>query len=982
MSLAHQASTSSVDNELAQTGTSVSNDPMDAYEEVKTLGRGAFGVATLVKSKTGGRRAFRVIKQIDLSVLTAAALEESHKEVGVLRQLSHRHIVAYYDTFVRSNALYIVMEYADGGDLTNLIRKHKDDNEPFTETDAMTIFSQCLLALQYIHSKHILHRDIKSQNIFMMQSGDAKIGDFGISKVIEGTTAAAGTVVGTPSYFAPEICEDKPYNSKIDVWSMGVVLYELLALAQPFAASNVAALIMKIVNAEPPPLPEPWRDEVREVVSRALNKNPEERASAEELLALPPVSCTVAPNADLTMTLSMEQFEKIQQLGRGAHGVAYLVKQKFAGSAAALRVVKTVEVSRMDAASQKGAKDEVALLRRLAHPHIIAYYDAFFEAEQLNIVLEYADGGDLFTAVKRRKEEESTFTDEEAMTWFRQCLSALGYIHKKKILHRDIKTQNIFLMKSGDAKLGDFGISKVMDGTMAEAGTVVGTPAYLAPEICQSTPYGSRIDVWSLGTVLYELLALRHPFQCSNMAATVMKIISKEPEPLPSSVSPEVVQIVQLCLQKDASKRPSAKELLAHPAMKRFGCETQRLDATQSSDLGSSWGGGKIVEEDGEGTFDAGGTRMYTAEFCVVDPDATGDRSLKGILQANLDGDTAASTMMGTVIGGTMIGTTALSATASLQATVSPASGAEGSLLGTSTLVLANQQGKSDIQEEEAEEAKEEMFRTQQEADEEILDERILKARAEAAAFQEEQRLWRMQIQQEVEAKAHAEPASRPASGSKTLGRKTKGASGKETQRDSSKEGAAAEKDELSPQQRMRKAKEEESDRQRKRLEQAALQSARENAQAREKMMAQQRGTVRVVGGDMDDGAPWHHRTRMDEQDALGAFTATQAATARNMSKEAMRQGISEPHPAVTSPGPFRGAGFAIAGSASTGSVGMSRPGSAGSASEKGMTLGALHEGRPHVSPAAKRHGQDAPVRGGMNEVVRPREHTIWMKPP
>lgn len=74
--------------------------------------------------------------------------------------------------------------------------------------------------------------------------------------------------MGTPSYFAPEICEDKPYNSKIDVWSMGVVLYELLALAQPFAASNVAALIMKIVNAEPPPLPEPWRDEVREAGTR------------------------------------------------------------------------------------------------------------------------------------------------------------------------------------------------------------------------------------------------------------------------------------------------------------------------------------------------------------------------------------------------------------------------------------------------------------------------------------------------------------------------------------------------------------------------------------------------------------------------------------------------------------------------------------------------------------------------------------------
>ncbi|CAK8987116.1 unnamed protein product [Durusdinium trenchii] len=148
----------------------------------------------------------------------------------------------------------------------------------------------------------------------------------------------------------------------------------------------------------------------------------------------------------------------------------------------------------------------------------------------------------------------------------------------------------------------------------------------LAPEICQNVPYGSRIDVWSLGTVLYELLVLKHPFQSSNMAATVLKIISSEPAPLPTRCSQEVNQIVQLCLQKDPSRRPSAKELLAHPAVKGFGEETARLEST-SSDLGSTWG--PIVEEDGEesATLDGGQTRLYKGEFCIADPD--GDRSLK-----------------------------------------------------------------------------------------------------------------------------------------------------------------------------------------------------------------------------------------------------------------------------------------------------------------------------------------------------------------
>ena len=959
-------------------------DPMEAYEEVQTLGRGAFGVATLVKSRSGGRRAFRVIKQIDLSVLSPAALEESHKEVGVLRQLTHRHIVAYFDTFVKSNSLYIVMEYADGGDLASLIRKHKDEEQPLTETHAMTIFSQCLLALQYIHSKRILHRDIKSQNIFMMQAGDAKIGDFGISKVIEGTTAANGTVVGTPQYFAPEICEDKPYNSKIDIWSMGVVLYEMLSLVQPFAASNVAALIMKIVNAEPPPLPAECREEVCDVVRRALNKDPNERASAEELLALPPVSCTVLPNADQPVALSMDQFDKIETLGRGAHGVAILVKPKSAGSSAALRVVKTVDFSRMPEDAKKGAKDEVGLLRRLAHPHIIAYYDDFFEADQLHIVLEYADGGDLFTAVKRRKDEESFFSDEESMHWFRQCLSALCYIHKKKILHRDIKTQNIFLMKTGDAKLGDFGISKVMDGTVAEAGTVVGTPAYLAPEICQSVPYGSRIDVWSLGTVLYELLSLKHPFQSSNMAATVLKIISSEPAPLPTRCSEEVIQVVQLCLQKDPSKRPSAKELLALPAVKGFGEETARLDSTES-DLGSTWG--QVIEEGDESaatsTFTGGLTRLYTGEFYIEDPD--GDRSLKGILEDNLDGDTTASnTLSPSPLGATVIGAL------------------EESLQGSSTLVLPKQsaedqvtpatgsverQSSEDGEKEETRKNDLDMFRTQKEADEEKAIAKRQKAIAENAAFEEEQRLFRLQMQQELEAK----PPEAETQPSKTQ-RKSKdpSKSGADTARslsneDRQREEERREEEELSPQQKLRKAKEEQAEQERIRLREATSTLAQERAKAQERRLMDQRGTFKVVGSDINGSAP---RQRRDEADPLSA-RASQAAGPRITSKDKRLDTFETASTSAGNPVLFRGAGAAIAGSASSTTIGQARPGSSGSVSEKvekGVTFRASHSGEEgmRISPSGRtKRPSDEIMRGpGMNDAVRVREQSLWVKYP
>jgi len=862
---------------IAREGSGTADDPLENYEEVKTLGRGAFGVATLVKSRAEGEGgALRVIKQVDLSILTATALEESHKEVGVLQRLTHKHIIAYFDTFMRSSTLYIVMEYADGGDLASLIRQKKDDEETFSEDEAMTIFAQCLSALQFIHSKRILHRDIKSQNIFMMAAGEAKIGDFGISKVIETTTAAQGTVVGTPSYFAPEICEDKPYGPKIDVWSMGVVLYEMLALVQPFTASNVAALIMKIVNAEPAPLPDSCREEVRDVVRRALNKNPEERATAEELMQLQPVKSAVAPSMEMNnTTLSMADFVKEKDLGRGAYGVAVLVKHR---ETSVLRVVKTVDLGGMSALARKSAEDEVSLLHRLFHPHIIAYFDTFIEADKLHIVLEYADGGDLYTEVQRRQKDDEYFSEDEAMTLFRQCLSALAYIHKKKILHRDIKTQNIFLMKSGDAKLGDFGISKVMDETMV-AGTVVGTPAYLAPEICNGAKYGSRIDVWSLGAVLYEILALKHPFQASNMAATLMKIISQDPAPLPDRCSEEVKAVVALALQKDQHKRPSAKELLAHPAVKQLGGEaTARLDASSGLDsLASSWDGGKIIEEDENLTLQSPAGTLHSTEFRILDHSTGEGKSLKGILEAEafVGSDMTKSDMSYTMP--VSEGDTLTSLTCGRNTGSGLAEALEISLQGTSTLVphdrndrlaqeLAARAGKAPGGEDDADamtgatllpsEEEEKLRKKREEApggedDADAMtgatllpseeEEKLRKKREENEAFAEEMRLYKLQMEAEGTGSATMRPSKTPEPEPPTSPQTR-------TSANASDEGDFSPSRPKTKQER----REEEAEKRRQELQQAMAEAALDKQKARERMEKERGGTMKVVGTDKD----------------------------------------------------------------------------------------------------------------------------------
>merc|ERR1719321_363691 len=136
----------------------------------------------------------------------------------------------------------------------------------------------------------------------------------------------------------------------------------------------------------------------------------------------------------------------------------------------------------MGAKERKDAANEVKVLSSLKHPYIVAYKDSFIEDGFLNIVMEYADGGDLFTRIQKAKKSMTKFAEQQILRWFTQALLALKFIHDKHILHRDLKSQNFFLMSNGKLKIGDFGIAKVLDNTAACAQTTIGTPYYLSPQ--------------------------------------------------------------------------------------------------------------------------------------------------------------------------------------------------------------------------------------------------------------------------------------------------------------------------------------------------------------------------------------------------------------------------------------------------------------------------------------------------------------------
>uniref|UniRef100_A0A8C6U0L6 non-specific serine/threonine protein kinase n=1 Tax=Neogobius melanostomus TaxID=47308 RepID=A0A8C6U0L6_9GOBI len=153
---------------------------MDKYEKVKKIGEGSFGKAILVKSKEDGHQ--YVIKEINISGMSSKERQESRKEVAVLANMSHPNIVQYKESFEEGGCLYIVMDYCEGGDLFKRINSQK--GVLFTESQILDWFVQICLALKHIHDRKILHRDIKSQNIFLTKDGTVQLGDFGIARVL------------------------------------------------------------------------------------------------------------------------------------------------------------------------------------------------------------------------------------------------------------------------------------------------------------------------------------------------------------------------------------------------------------------------------------------------------------------------------------------------------------------------------------------------------------------------------------------------------------------------------------------------------------------------------------------------------------------------------------------------------------------------------------------------------------------------------
>ena len=264
---------------------------MQNYEILRKLGQGSYGSVYLARQKDSGKQC--VMKRMVLRQLNEKERQSAFQEAQVLRSLSHPNIVAYIDTQATASKLYLFMQFCDGGDLEQRLANLKKEGGAVSQPQLLDWFVQMALALQYLHSKRILHRDLKTANVFLTRRDIVKLGDFGVSRVLSATAELAKTFVGTPYYLSPELLNNQPYGIASDVWALGCIFYEVATLEHPYDAKNFPSLAFKIINEEPPPLAvhaaAPAEPDLQLLADQMLRKQPEERASLAEVLNAPVV---------------------------------------------------------------------------------------------------------------------------------------------------------------------------------------------------------------------------------------------------------------------------------------------------------------------------------------------------------------------------------------------------------------------------------------------------------------------------------------------------------------------------------------------------------------------------------------------------------------------------------------------------------------------------------------------------------------------
>jgi serine/threonine protein kinase len=615
------------------------------YEIVEELGRGGMGVVYRAYDPTLERDvALKVIQQIALDVADTKA--RFYREARMAARLSHDAIAVIYEIGEEAGVPFIAMEYLPGRDLRMVI----DKKENLSLEQKLEYAQQICRGLQYAHTKNVIHRDIKPENIKLLEDGRVKIIDFGIAKPYTPTASPEdkstnvaltrmGMRVGTPWYMSPEQARGNPVDRRTDIFSFGVVLYELLTYVKPFQGDDTTVLY-KILHEEPPPIKleeSGLTDELQKILSRCLAKDHEDRYPDCSDVLRDLVALTSGPSPDprirsllargITLDKSeryeeaaaafnqileidpdnqqaksflkrlslrdkesfmrrvlagnvtgtvISHFQVLDRIGGGGMGVVYRAEDMSLKRMVALKFLMPDLVK--DPSAKKRFLKEAQAASALDHPNICTIHEISETDEGLLFIcMAYYGGENLNARISR-----GPLSLGEALDIVIKIGRGLAKAHEHGIVHRDIKPANIIITPDGEVKIVDFGLAKLSGGTqITRVGARMGTLPFMSPEQIRGLEVDHRTDIWSLAVLLFQGLTGQLPFQREYEAAMLYAIVTDAP-PLLTSVQPglpsELEKVITKALKKEPNERYASVQTMVDELERIKGETVQTKD--------------------------------------------------------------------------------------------------------------------------------------------------------------------------------------------------------------------------------------------------------------------------------------------------------------------------------------------------------------------------------------------------------------------
>ena len=504
--------------------------------------------------------------------------QQIREEGQVLRELEHPHIVKLLDIVDENQQVDLILEFVQGGSLRDLIA-----NRRLLPLDRVLEISLDIAdALTRIHRLNIVHRDLKPGNILMTADGSPKIADIAFTYGYHFDRLRGNSVVfGTPPYLSPESLAGETPSILSNIWSFGVVLYEMLAGRRLFEGETPGQIQAIIQNRSLPDLTQ-FRSGIPPtlimLINRMLHKDPEQRlpsmrlVSAEiEAIRFGGRSTLLISQAELTRPprpvarseLLAGRFAQLDLLAIGRHSEVYYGRDQETGQHVAIKRLKP-EITRHDHAIVSRFLREGELLGQLNHPNIVQVLATTASKGEYYIVMKYVPGGSLRNLLDTRPQLPLS----QALTIGLELADALARTHHLGIIHRDLKPANVLIAEDGTPRLTDFGLAGLMrsDVRLTKVGTVMGSPAYMSPEACKGEMVDSRSDIWSLGIVLYELIAGFSPFYSYQITALLIGILNSPTPDITRYRSPvpqDLIDLLNRTLSKDPAQRPATMRQVA-----------------------------------------------------------------------------------------------------------------------------------------------------------------------------------------------------------------------------------------------------------------------------------------------------------------------------------------------------------------------------------------------------------------------------------